>query len=370
MCGVRKGVEAALLSAVLGVVAVTVGCATPGSPLPPSLHLPDRITDLGAVRTGAQVSLTWTMPKRTTDKLPVRADIPVKVCWTENTTECVPSGEQAFAPGAAATRTMPVPSALAAGPARPVRFYVEALSSAGRSAGRSNLAVILAGEAPAPVTGLAAELRRTGTVLHWTKADLGQEIRLHRTLLTPTPHGPQAGLLAPPAEPVSQDLLVERDTGVALDKSIRFGQSYEYTAERIARVQIEGKTLELAGEPSAPIRIDARDVFPPAIPGGLAAVATGAANGAPASVDLSWEPVAEPGVAGYYVYRREQESPWKRISGDQPLVAPAFHDTDVLAGHTYVYGVSAVDTRGNESGRSADASDTVPGADGSHSTGP
>ena len=42
------------------------------------------------------------------------------------------------------------------------------------------------------------------------------------------------------------------------------------------------------------------------------------------------------------------------------MVAPAFHDTHVLPGHTYIYAVSAVDQGGHESGRSADAQETVP----------
>jgi fibronectin type 3 domain-containing protein len=39
---------------------------------------------------------------------------------------------------------------------------------------------------------------------------------------------------------------------------------------------------------------------------------------------------------------------------------PAFRDTKVEGGKTYFYSVSAVDARGNESGRSEEASETVP----------
>ena len=108
------------------------------------------------------------------------------------------------------------------------------------------------------------------------------------------------------------------------------------------------------------MRIEALDVFPPAIPAGLAAVANPPANGEPASIDLSWQPNTEPDLAGYYVYRHEAETPWQRISGSQPVPAPAFHDPSVQPGYTYVYGVSAVDRSGHESGRSADAQETVP----------
>jgi fibronectin type 3 domain-containing protein len=108
--------------------------------------------------------------------------------------------------------------------------------------------------------------------------------------------------------------------------------------------------------------VEALDVFPPAIPTGLVAVATAAdaAAATDASIDLSWQPNTEADLAGYEVYRREDQTPWQRISGDQPVIGPAFHDAHVLAGHTYSYGVSAVDKGGHESGRSQEAQETVP----------
>jgi fibronectin type 3 domain-containing protein len=40
--------------------------------------------------------------------------------------------------------------------------------------------------------------------------------------------------------------------------------------------------------------------------------------------------------------------------------APAFRDSSVTSGHKYLYAVTAVDLRGNESSRSAEASESVP----------
>jgi len=53
----------------VSTAAYVTGCGTPGAPLPPSLKLPDPVTNLAAVRTGNQVLLTWTMPKKNTDKM-------------------------------------------------------------------------------------------------------------------------------------------------------------------------------------------------------------------------------------------------------------------------------------------------------------
>jgi fibronectin type 3 domain-containing protein len=154
------------------------------------------------------------------------------------------------------------------------------------------------------------------------------------------------------------------NSGHALDKNIRFGRSYEYRAQRVAHVTVDGKTLELDGEISAPVRIAALDQFPPAVPTDLAAVATVGENGAETAIDLSWQPVTDADLVGYIVYRREAgrggEAAWQRISPAGPLLPPAFHDNQVEPGHTYRYAVSALSQNGHESARSAEAEETVP----------
>jgi hypothetical protein len=345
------------------------GCGTPGAPLPPSLKLPDQVTDLSATRTGNQISLTWTMPKKNTDKLLLKGNVPVRVCRKEGAGNCVPAGGQLqLAPGADGVFTETLPQPLAAGAPRALTYFVELTNHNGRSAGLSNGAVVLAGEAPGPVAGLAAQVRKDGIALRWTPDHAAAQeptptvIRLHRKLLTPPAAKPTQGPLAPPPEPVEQSLLVDsgEQSGRALDKEIRFGQVYEYRAQRVARITVDGQTLELAGELSAPIRVEALDIFPPAIPTGLAAVATAGDSGTEPSIDLSWQPVTDPDLAGYAVYRCENSGVWQRISPAQPIVPPAFHDAQVQRGHTYRYAVSAIDQLGHESARSIETEETVP----------
>lgn len=336
------------------------GCGTPGAPLPPSLNLPDPITNLAAVRAGDKVTLTWTMPRRNTDKMILNAPLQVRVCRRVGSGACEAAGELTLAPKTLATFSETLPATLASGAPRPLRYFVEVKNRKGRSAGLSNTAIVLAGQAPAPVTGLNAEVRKDGVVLRWNPVDPNDIVRLERTLESPPQAKAHSGPLSAPAEPTHVTLGVSSDEGKALDPGIVFGRKYEYRAQRIARVEADGKTLELAGELSTAVRIDALDVFPPAIPTGLAAVANPPVNGEPASIDLSWQPNTEPGLAGYYIYRREAETPWQRISGSQPAPAPAFHDASVQPGHSYIYGVSAVDQKGHESERSAEAQETVP----------
>jgi len=357
--------QMAALVLAAALTAALSGCGTPAAPMPPSLNLPDRVTDLAAVRAGNQVALTWTMPQKNTDKLLLKTDVTVRVCRQLNTSGCDPAGADfVLTPGADATFTDTLPAPLTAGAPRLLSYFVELKNRNGRSAGLSNAAVVLAGQAPAPVAGLTAELRKAGVVLRWTPGTDPAAIRLQRHLLTPPPAKPKEGLLTPPPEPVDQSLLVNaagaQPPDRALDKDIRFGQTYEYRAQRVARVPINGQTIELAGELTPPLRVDAQDIFPPAVPTGLAAVATTQANGAEPAIDLSWQPVADATLAGYAVYRREGPADWQRISPAQPVVGPAFHDTQVQPGHTYTYAVTALDQLGHQSARSAEASETVP----------
>lgn len=354
--------------AAMAAVVALAGCGLPGAPLPPSLNLPDRVTDLSASRAGNQVSLTWTMPKRNTDKMLLKGNVRVRVCWRESASApCATAGGLELAPGADGGFAAALPAGLAAGAPRVLTWFVELDNEKGRSAGLSNPASVLAGEAPPPLTGLTAEMAKDGVALHWMPAvPAGQRsvtaVRILRKLLTPPAAKPKQGPLTPPPEPLEQTLLVAVGVppGRALDKDIRFGETYEYRAQRVTRVTVGGQTLELAGALSPPVTIHAVNVFPPAVPTGLVAVANPAANGEPASIDLSWQPDMEADLAGYAVYRREDGEPWRRISPAEPVVGPAFHDANVQAGHTYDYTVSAVGRDGLESARSTEAREIVP----------
>jgi hypothetical protein len=265
-----------------------------------------------------------------------------------------------------------LPSQLAAGPPRVLNYSVELVNRKGRSAGLSNSAAVLAGEAPPAIENLSAQMRKDGVLLRWAPAPTESSpvaVRLVRRLLTPpakkSNQNPDRSPLSQPAEPLEQTLLVEsaQHADHALDSNIRFGQTYEYRAQRVARVTVSGSTLELAGPLSPSLRIDAINVFPPSAPKGLAAVAIAGENGSAPAIDLSWLPGSESNLAGYIVYRRDSDTAaWQRISPAQPVVGPGYHDPNVQPGHTYSYAVTAIDQDGLESARSAEASDTVPGS--------
>jgi hypothetical protein len=383
LSGASFAVSAAALLAAFAATMLLAGCGMPGAPLPPSLNLPVPVNDLSAVRTGGQVALTWTMPKKTTDKVLLTGNIAVRICRNQtSSTPCTVAATLQLAPGADAAFTDTLPPALATGAPRALTYFVELVNRKGRSAGLSNSAEVLAGEAPPAIENLTAEMSKDGVLLHWAPAPAESSsvaVRLQRRLLSIPAKKSDQSPLSQPAEPLEQTLIVESGphSDRALDTSIRFGEAYEYRAQRVARVTVGGSTLELAGLLSPPLRIDAINVFPPSAPQGLAAVATAGENGSAPAIDLSWLPGTEADLAGYIVYRRESGAPndrstslgreatdnttWQRISPAHPIVGPGYHDATVLPGHTYAYSVTAVDQQGHESARSAEASDTVPG---------
>ena len=68
-----------------------------------------------------------------------------------------------------------------------------------------------------------------------------------------------------------------------------------------------------------------------------------------ASIRIVWDPVEAEDLAGYRVYR---ETTRGRVSRAwEPLTEPAFVDTVLEPGETYIYSVSSVDQKGNESER-------------------
>ncbi len=372
-----------MLSALAGILAGSLtaglsGCGTPAAPQPPSLKLPVPAGDLTAVRAGESVTLHWTTPRKTTDRLPIKGPVHAQICRKLTSAEaCIPSGETVAQLGAVAEFQEKLPQTLTTGQPRVVRYFVSLENTRGKSAGLSNAAAILAGAAPGPVPGLAAEVRADGVALHWQPAD-PTAVRLHRTLLTPRPKKPakassaakKTGKSPSPSklerstqEPLERNLWVEAPaSGVlkgSLDAEAHFGESYAYTAQHVARVEIDGQTLELGGPVSEPVRVDVIDRFPPAVPRDLVAVAAAQDK----SIDLSWTPDTDADLAGYIVYRHSAGNDaggWQRISGAQSVTAAAWRDTTAAAGQSYRYRVTAIDQTGHESAPSTEAEETLP----------
>ena len=345
-------------------IALFTGCASPGPPLPPSLKLPQPPSDLTATRVGNQVVLRWTTPARTTDRQLVTGQVTAEICR-----ETVAASAPAVAPARRSKRPAPcnvvarvqvspgpsvaadpLPTAMTTGtPGAALAYRVQLVNAAGRMAGQSSVAYAATGAAPEAVTGLRATSTKPGVVLEWTHATQpGDSVELDRVLQSPAPKsGEQA-----------ESRFSARDTGGAIDRTAEAGKTYRYTVQRMRQTPFHGKTLEIRSEPSAPVDLAVLSVFPPEVPAGLIAAPAYTELGKPA-VDLSWEPNVETRVAGYKVYRRAADEPWRLLT-QSPVAVAAYRDADVTAGGRYTYRVRAINDSGMESPPSAEITQLVP----------
>jgi hypothetical protein len=342
----------------------TMGCGAPGAPQPPSLKLPTPVLNLSAVRIGNSVRLAWTMPTRTTDHIALQHPVTVRVCRALENGLCANLASLLFPPGGAGAYTDELAAELAQGPDRLLRYEVILNNHAGKSAGPSNAAYSAAGVSPPAVTGLTGQVRADGVLLSWQPAAEPQRpvsYRIERLQLdAPAPKETPKSPLAPEVPAAAQTLVVHgkdgEDTAHAIDSSALFNQRYRYTLERVATLAVSGKSVELQGVPSDAIVVATTDVFPPAVPLGLVAVADAAAG----AIDLSWSPDSDSDLAAYHVYRRDVhgDAPAERIASVG--VETSYRDGGAEPEHTYAYSVSAVDESGNESKRSPEVEETLP----------
>ena len=341
---------------------ILCSCGTPGAPEPPSLNLAKPVSDLKATRTGNQVTLTWTVPTQTTDGASFRRRGPTRVCRTTDQTAIDRCSAIATLQASAGQKTASFVSEIPAqnnGPNDYAIFAVEVLNDRGRSAGLSNqpkipTAVVseLDGTPKIEITPDAVIV--TATVVP-REASIKQELQLRRREKNTTQESTVAWR--------TWDLSAGEAAKLELhDENFVWEKTYDYRVVLVASANAPGGTVSFDADSSAPIEILVHDVFPPAIPTGLQAVFSGPLPGQQPAIDLTWNPNMDRDLAGYFVYRRRQNEPPTAAArlNPQPVVAPSYRDTAIQPGNTYVYSVSAVDERGNESKRSQETSEQVP----------
>ena len=339
-------------------------CGIPGAPQAPSLRVPKPVDDLTATRKGDHVLLSWSPPTKTADHENIRQtgktlvcrginDFPMVHCdqtvdtlsdaqvehWTKGT--MVARHEYADTLPVAVQKQFPLGQAT---------YAVSDLNPIGRTAGLSNQVLVPLAPTLPPPNDVKVDVTPEGAALSWTAA--GSPIEnpslhfLYRVFRRHANDDKKPEVIAGETDAANHSFL---------DRNIEWEQHYLYRVAPITQVQLGGKeVVEVEGDDSPTVEAFTHDVFPPAAPTGVQAVFSGV--GQKPFIDLTWAPNLESDLAGYNVYRHEQGAAPAKINAEL-VKTPAFRDANVEPGHQYFYSVSAVDLRGNESGKSEETSE-------------
>lgn len=340
-----------------------IACGTPGAPQPPSLNIPQPVTDLSAVRKGDTVTLTWTAPDQTTDGASVRHS--GKMIVRRSTSDDQPAAVVQDVPLEPARKTQQSPTEtvkdsladlLRSSSADFVNYTVEAVNNSGKSGGQSNqISVPLVLTPPSP-RDVQAQMVPQGVSISWNQSWPPQP---HTNLNVQYVYRIMRQLEGTKQAPVMvKQLNAGSEAALVIDSGIDWEKQYQYWVTPVTLWQKDDRQKgEVEGDDSNVASITTHDVFPPAAPSGLQAVFSQAAQ--KSSIDLTWTPNTDKDLAGYNVYRRTEDT--QPVKVNQALVkAPGFSDATVQPGMKYFYSVSAVDLRNNESARSQEAAESVP----------
>ena len=342
------------------------GCGTPGAPQLPSLQLARPVDDLTASRKGNNVQLEWTLPRKNLDRTLVKNIPQSRICRHDGTAlmsgctvvadvqnpKLAEKRKGELQPAVRMKYVDTLPAQLGEqNPAGFVRYAVEIMNSRDRSGGLSNQVLIPVAPTIAPPEQLAVKVEADGVLISWQGADVPDTPSglTYRYRVMRSPAGANAYIALADIEPEAE--------GFYLDKTFAWETKYDYRIMSVTLVHSQGINTAVEGDDSKAAEIFTRDIYPPAEPTGLQAVFSSV--GQKPFVDLTWAPNMESDLAGYNVFRRVEGG--ESVKLNQQLVpVPSFRDDRVSPGKTYLYTVSAVDARGNESPRSAETTEAVP----------
>lgn len=354
---------------VASIFFLIVGCGAPGEPVPPSPPVPQAITGLAAKQAGDGVLLTFTMPGKSTlgEKLP---QTPAFEVLRGNLRADGTPDPKSFrvvdtVPGALVSQYVqrgqvqfvdpvsPMDPQVRSG--QPLVYRVWTLISEKRPSPNSSDVSLRLYPVPEAVSSLNATVTEHGIQLKWpapARTSAGdtlaavKEYHIYRGELNPAPAGAPAAAQAPKNVWKAPLLLLGTATTPDYrDSGFDYGKTYAY----VVRSVVDSPVGPLESSDSPQAVVTPKNIFPPAAPQGMvAAIQPGPTPGS-VLVELSWAINVEPDLAGYRVYRSDQEGVQGSLLTPALLPSPAYRDTSVQSGQHYWYTVTAVDRSGNES---------------------
>src|SRR5712692_9884644 len=352
----------------LFLLLLVAGCGAPGEPTPPSPPIPVAITDLAARQAGDAVQLTFTLPTKTlagehlTDAPAIEilrgtlkpdGSPDIKSFRAVETIPGALLGEYRTADKVQIINRITADE-LRVHPDRAIAYRVRTRASRKRASADSNTAIVRIRPVPDRITALHATVTESAVELSWsapTRTSSGDplpaisEYRVYRGEIDAASAAAAANDLSQAKWKSPLAFLASSPTNSYRDTAFDFGKTYLYTV----RAVIPGDDSTVESNDSFPAIVTPRDIFPPAVPQGLVAAVLSPGPEATPEVDLSWSINAETDLAGYHVYRSEQQDTPGQLLTPDLLLSPAYRDTSVQPGHRYWYSVTSVDRTGNKS---------------------
>jgi hypothetical protein len=353
-------------------LALAAGCGKKGPPLPPLRHGPDRVTSLACKQRGKLILLTGILPDKNQDGGPLaplqelrlfRADrgglatgpgmsgrsgqrTALRLFTREAKRIQTLSGE-ALGKVISGRRFNLIDSDPFPGGApekgQELTYAVTVVDSDRRSSPLSQLVPLHWMPPPLPPSNLRSELSEKKIRLSWEPPAAVKNEVIHFNLYRSErqdsfPDRPQND------KPLPQPFFD--------DEIFSFGTIYYYM---VTSVEVDRGVIR-ESEGSLVVPVSPVDIYPPAVPTGLA---VSAENGV---IKLYWFPNSEGDLGGYRIYRSEKEGEGFENIGSAGAAESTFVDQTAKPGVKYYYGVTAVDQANppNESARSEIHGDRLP----------
>jgi hypothetical protein len=308
------------------------GCGYVGDPQPPLVNIPATVDDLTAVQRGDKISVAFSIPKLTTEGMEIRKPVAIEIragneggspfsvhAWAATAKEIPPATQKDDKVSA----EIPVSDWVG----REVFIAVKITGDNSRSMGWSNFAVLQVVPPVGQPVALKAENVPAGVQLSWQSKAASHRIFRSKA-----------------DEPFAQIATTPQSPWV--DTTTTPGVEYRYQVQAVN----PAGDKEAESPLSQVVSLTVKDVAPPAVPASLRAVA------GLGTLEVAWDANREPDVAGYRLFR-STGAEWTRVA---ELSGPAYTDRDIKPGSVYRYAVSAYDSNGNESARSAPVEITAP----------
>jgi len=349
------------------------GCGKKGPPLAPLRHGPDRVSGLSCRQKGKQVLLIGLLPDKNQDGGPVAEIKEVRIFRADRVGQvgvlgsagrsaqravlrqfsreagriATLSGEalEKAVSGRRVTFVDPDPLPGAVPEKGQVLTYAMAVVDSGKHPSPiSSLVTIRVLPPPLPPSNLRTEVSEKRIRVNWEPpaAEGKEETALYNLYRAEAP-----GTF--PERPRNEKPLPQP---FFEDEDFAFGKTYQY----VARSVIAGRMSSRESEDSLPVRVTPADVYPPAVPTGLAVSAESGV------IKLYWFPNSESDLGGYRIYRSEMEGEGFEAIGGAGPAESTYVDGTALPGVKYYYAITAVDQRvpPNESARSEVRGDRLP----------